>query len=54
MIDSKFFINMVDSIVELSFCDKQLAKEIKQLDQLAQDKHITFYEVIYHVLHDDI
>lgn len=51
VIKSKFFIDVVDSLVELSCQDAQLANEIKQLDQLAQQKNITFYEIIYQILH---
>ena len=51
VIKSKFFIDVVDSLVELSCQDDQLANEIKQLDQLAQQKNITFYEIIYQILH---
>ena len=51
MNENVFFTRMVDSLVEMSSNDPELADGIKWLDNQAQSKGITFYEMIFNVLY---
>lgn len=52
MLDSQtFFSQMVDELVEFSEYDPELADGIKWLDDQAQKKGITFYEMVFEVLY---
>ncbi|MDI1495923.1 MAG: hypothetical protein K8823_1231 [Cenarchaeum symbiont of Oopsacas minuta] len=51
MTESVFFTRMVDSLVEMSSSDPELADGIKWLDMQAQNKGISFYEMIFNVLY---
>jgi len=42
---------MVDELVELSEYDKELAEGLRWIDSEAQKRGITFYEMVFHVLH---
>ena len=46
-----FFSKMVDELVEFSEYDQGLADEIKWLDDQAQKKGITFYDMVFEVLY---
>ncbi len=48
--DNSFFIKMVDELVEFSEHDKELNDGIKYIDKQAQEKGISFYEMIYAIL----
>ena len=45
-----FFSKMVDELVEFSEYDPELADGIKWLDEQAQKKGITFYDMVFGVL----
>ena len=49
--DNSFFIKMVDDLVEFSEHDKELSDGIKWIDKLAQEKGISFYEMMYDILY---
>jgi len=46
-----FFRKMVDELVEFSAHDPELADGIKWLDNQAQKKGITFYDMVFEVLY---
>ncbi len=46
-----FFSKMVDELVEFSEYDPELADGIKWLDNQAQKKGITFYDMVFEVLY---
>ena len=46
-----FFTNMVDELVEFSEYDPELADGLKWIDGEAQKRGITFYEMVFFVLH---
>jgi len=46
-----FFSKMVDELVELSEHDSELTDKIRWLDDQAQKKGITFYDMIFEVLY---
>ncbi|MDE1726675.1 MAG: hypothetical protein KGH89_05355 [Thaumarchaeota archaeon] len=48
---NSFFTNMVDELVEFSEYDPELAEGLKWIDGEAQKRGITFYEMVFHVLH---
>ncbi len=48
---NSFFTNMVDELVEFSEYDQELAAGLKWIDGEAQKRGITFYEMVFHVLH---
>ena len=45
-----FFNKMVDELIEFSEYDPELKEGIKWLDEQAQKKGISFYEMIFQVL----
>jgi len=49
--DNSFFIKMVDELVEFSEHDEELSDGIKWIDKLAQEKGISFYEMMYSILY---
>ena len=49
--ENVFFTRMVDSLVEMSSNDPELADGIRWLDNQAQSRGITFYEMIFNVLY---
>ena len=52
MIESQaFFSKMVDELVEFSEYDPELADGIKWLDDQAQKKGISFYDMVFEVLY---
>lgn len=52
MIDSNiFFVKMVDELIEVSQHDPELADGVKWLDEQAQKKGITFYDMVFEVLY---
>ena len=46
-----FFSKMVDELVEFSENDPELADGIKWLDDQAQQKGISFYDMVFEVLY---
>lgn len=46
-----FFTNMVDELVEFSEYDLELADGLRWIDSEAQKRGITFYEMVFFVLH---
>ena len=46
-----FFTNMVDELVEFSEYDSELADGLRWIDGEAQKRGITFYEMVFMVLH---
>ncbi len=46
-----FFTRMVDELVEFSQHDPELADGIRWLDDQAQKKGITFYDMVFEVLY---
>ena len=46
-----FFTNMVDELVDFSEYDPELADGLKWIDSEAQKRGITFYEMVFLVLH---
>ncbi len=42
---------MVDELVEFSEYDPELAEGLRWIDSEAQKRGITFYEMVFHVLH---
>ena len=46
-----FFNKMVDELVEFSEYDPELSDGIKWLDAQAQKKGLTFYDMVFEVLH---
>ena len=46
-----FFSKMVDELVEFSEHDPELADGIKWLDEQAQKKGISFYDMVFEVLY---
>ena len=46
-----FFNKMVDELVEFSERDPELAEGIKWLDDQAQKKGISFYDMVFEVLY---
>ncbi len=52
MLESQvFFTKMVDELVQCSEYDPELADGIKWLDEQAQKKGITFYDMVFEVLY---
>ena len=48
---NSFFTNMVDELVGFSEYDPELAEGLKWIDSEAHKQGITFYEMVFHVLH---
>ena len=48
---NSFFTSMVDELVEFSEYDPELAEGLKWIDGEAQKRGITFYEMVFDVLH---
>ena len=46
-----FFTKMVDELIEFSEYDSELADGIKWLDDQAQKKGISFYDMVFEVLY---
>ncbi len=46
-----FFTRMVDELVEFSEYDPELASGIRWLDDQAQKKGVTLYDVVFEVLY---
>ncbi len=46
-----FFSKMVDELIEFSQYDPELADGIRWLDDQAQKKGITFYDMVFEVLY---
>jgi len=46
-----FFTKMVDELIEFSEYDPELSDGIKRLDEQAQKKGLTFYDMVFHVLY---
>ena len=46
-----FFTKMIDELVEFSEHDPELSDGIKWLDEQAQKKGLTFYDMVYQVLY---
>ena len=46
-----FFTKMIDELVEFSEYDPELSDGIKWLDEKAQKKGLTFYDMVYQVLY---
>jgi len=47
-----FFTEMVDDIVQKAQDDPELADAIKWLDEQARQKGVSFYDIIFEVLHE--
>ena len=47
-----FFTKMIDELVEFSEYDPELSDGIKWLDEQTQKKGLTFYDMVYQVLHN--
>ena len=47
-----FFTKMIDELVEFSEYDPELSDGIKWLDEQAQKKGLTLYDMVYQVLHN--
>ena len=45
------FTKMIDELVEFSEYDPELSDGIKWLDEQAQKKGLTFYDMVYQVLY---
>jgi len=48
---NSFFTNMVDELVEFSAYDPELAEGLRWIDGEAQRRGISFYDMVFHVLH---
>ena len=46
-----FFTNMVDELVEFSDHDPELSDGIKWLDGQAQNKGLSFYDMVFEILY---
>ena len=46
-----FFTKMVDELIEFSEYDPELSDSIKWLDEQAQKKGLSFYDMVYQVLY---
>ena len=46
-----FFTKMIDELVEFSEYDPELSDGIKWLEEQAQKKGLTFYDMVYQVLY---
>jgi len=46
-----FFTKMIDELVEFSEYDPELSDGIKWIDEQAQKKGLTFYDMVYQVLY---
>ena len=46
-----FFTKMVDELIDFSEFDPELADGIKWLDTQAQEKGISFYDMVFEVLY---
>ena len=46
-----FFTKMVDELVEFSEHDPELSDGLKWLDEQAQKKGLSFYDMVYQVLY---
>ena len=46
-----FFTKMVDELIEFSEYDPELSDGIKWLDEQAQKKGLSFYDMVFHVLY---
>ena len=52
MLESQtFFTKMVDELVEFSEYDPELSDGLKWLDEQAQKKGLSFYDMVYQVLY---
>ena len=52
MLESRnFFTKMVDELIDFSEFDPELADGIKWLDNQAQKKGISFYDMVFEVLY---
>ena len=51
MLESSFFTKMVDELIEFSEYDPELADGIKWLDEQAQKKGVSFYDMVFDVLY---
>lgn len=49
--ESKFFMNIVDELVEFAQYDPELDNGIKWLDKKAGEKGIDFYDMVFEVLY---
>ena len=49
--EREFFHKMVDDLVEFSKYDPELADGIKWLDDQAQKKGISFYDMVFNILY---
>lgn len=49
--NSKYFRNMVDELVEFGKFDPELAEAITWLDEKAQKKGVSFYDMVFEVLY---
>ena len=47
-----FFNKMVDELIEFSEHDKELKEGIQWLDKQAQEKGISFYDMVFEVLYN--
>ena len=50
--DSNFFRNMVDEMVYFSEHDPKLAEGLKWIDEESKKRGISFYDMVFHVLHE--
>jgi len=48
---NSFFMKMIDELVDFSEYDTELAEGIKWLDEQAQKKGISFYDMVFEVLY---
>jgi len=51
MNDDSFFCKMVDELVEFGQFDPELKEGLQWVDRLAQKKGISFYDMVYEILH---
>jgi len=49
--ENGFFTKMVDELVEYSKQDPQLADGIRWIDETARKRGVSFYEMVFQVLH---
>jgi len=47
----KFFMKMVDDLVEFAEYDPDLADGIKWLDEQAKKKGVSFYDIVFEILY---
>lgn len=46
-----FFITMVDELIDFSESDPELKAGLQWIDEESKKRGISFYEMVYHVLH---